>query len=87
MDRAARQLEDFRKNAHGIARIGIRDQGSGIRESGIRAQRISSPSAECYAYFSAEFGLVDCFASLLGLGVLAGDHLKSASDLVYRLWE
>ena len=37
---------------------------------------------ECYAYFSAEFGLVDCLPIYSGgLGVLAGDHLKSASDL------
>ena len=32
--------------------------------------------------FSAEFGLVDCLPIYSGgLGVLAGDHLKSASDL------
>jgi len=37
---------------------------------------------ECYAYFSAEFGLTDCLPVYSGgLGVLAGDHLKSASDL------
>ena len=42
----------------------------------------SSESEECYAYFSAEFGLVDCLPIYSGgLGVLAGDHLKSASDL------
>ena len=36
----------------------------------------------CYAYFSAEFGLTDCLPIYSGgLGVLAGDHLKSASDL------
>lgn len=34
------------------------------------------------AYFSAEFGLVECLPIYSGgLGVLAGDHLKSASDL------
>jgi starch phosphorylase len=34
------------------------------------------------AYFSAEFGLTDCIPNYSGgLGVLAGDHLKSASDL------
>jgi starch phosphorylase len=36
----------------------------------------------CYAYFSAEFGLTDSLPIYSGgLGVLAGDHLKSASDL------
>lgn len=34
------------------------------------------------AYFSAEFGLTECLQIYSGgLGVLAGDHLKSASDL------
>ena len=34
------------------------------------------------AYFSAEFGLADCLPIYSGgLGVLAGDHLKSASNL------
>jgi starch phosphorylase len=44
-------------------------------------QRSQKPK-ECFAYFSAEFGLVDCLPIYSGgLGVLAGDHLKSASDL------
>ena len=34
------------------------------------------------AYFSAEFGLTECMPNYSGgLGVLSGDHLKSASDL------
>jgi starch phosphorylase len=34
------------------------------------------------AYFSAEFGLTECLPNYSGgLGVLSGDHLKSASDL------
>lgn len=34
------------------------------------------------AYFSAEFGVTECLAIFAGgLGILAGDHLKSASDL------
>ena len=34
------------------------------------------------AYFSAEFGVAECLPIFAGgLGVLAGDHLKSASDL------
>ncbi len=42
------------------------------------------PSAEnlLVAYFSAEFGLTECLSIFAGgLGVLAGDHVKSASDL------
>jgi starch phosphorylase len=38
------------------------------------------------AYFSAEFGLTECLAIYSGgLGVLSGDHLKSASDLAIPL--
>lgn len=34
------------------------------------------------AYFSAEFGITECLSIFAGgLGVLAGDHVKSASDL------
>ncbi len=34
-----------------------------------------------FAYFSAEFGLTECLPNYAGgLGILAGDHLKSASD-------
>ena len=34
------------------------------------------------AYFSAEFGLTECLSIFAGgLGMLAGDHLKSSSDL------
>jgi glycogen phosphorylase len=44
-------------------------------------QRSSSP-LQCVAYFSPEFGLSETLAQYSGgLGVLAGDHLKSASDL------
>ncbi|MEO1294641.1 MAG: alpha-glucan family phosphorylase, partial [Cyanobacteria bacterium J06636_16] len=44
--------------------------------------RPQPPENECYAYFSMEFGLTSCMPVYSGgLGVLAGDHLKSASDL------
>lgn len=37
---------------------------------------------QCIAYFSAEFGVTECLSIYAGgLGVLAGDHLKAASDL------
>ncbi len=36
----------------------------------------------CVAYFSAEFGVTECIPIYSGgLGILSGDHLKSASDL------
>jgi len=44
--------------------------------------RLQPVEHECYAYFSMEFGLTSCMPVYSGgLGVLAGDHLKSASDL------
>ena len=46
-------------------------------------EKICSKCAEpIIAYFSAEFGIHECLSLYSGgLGVLAGDHLKSASDL------
>ncbi len=46
-------------------------------------QRVHSPAGKLLvAYFSAEFGLTECVSIFAGgLGVLAGDHVKSASDL------
>jgi glycogen phosphorylase len=45
-------------------------------------RRHGSADAELVAYFSAEFGITECLRIFAGgLGVLAGDHLKSASDL------
>lgn len=65
MERAVRQLEEY-----------LAEQSTWYqKQRGVARQ-------ECYAYFSAEFGLTDCLPIYSGgLGVLAGDHLKSASDL------
>ncbi len=65
MDRAAQRLEDYRRD-----RIWY------------KKHRSNPVPGECYAYFSMEFGLTSCMPVYSGgLGVLAGDHLKSASDL------
>lgn len=65
MQRAAGQLDDYLKERNWF-----------------RKHRPKEKQQECYAYFSAEFGLSDCLPIYSGgLGVLAGDHLKSASDL------
>jgi starch phosphorylase len=44
---------------------------------------VRSKESKCsFAYFSAEFGIHECLPIYAGgLGILAGDHLKSASDL------
>jgi starch phosphorylase len=45
-------------------------------------KREDKQAQECYAYFCAEYGLTHCLPIYSGgLGILAGDHLKSASDL------
>src|SRR5438093_3231164 len=41
----------------------------------------TAPDGELIAYFSAEYGLTECLPIYSGgLGILSGDHLKSASD-------
>ncbi len=89
MDRAARQLDDYlqertwyekhRQKAEGLTmKDEVTEDTSSLQPSTFKLHT----SKECYAYFSAEFGLVDCLPIYSGgLGVLAGDHLKSASDL------
>ena len=42
----------------------------------------AAPSSMLVAYFSMEYGLLDCMPIYSGgLGVLSGDHLKASSDL------
>ncbi len=46
------------------------------------SKNVSKDSRPRIAYFSLEFGLAECIPIYSGgLGILAGDHLKSASDL------
>ncbi|HEY9616998.1 MAG TPA: alpha-glucan family phosphorylase [Microcoleaceae cyanobacterium] len=72
MERASRQLDDYLQE---------RTWHRKHRNQSTIANNATT-SQECYAYFSAEFGLTDCLPIYSGgLGVLAGDHLKSASDL------
>lgn len=45
-------------------------------------RRHGAADEKLVAYFSAEFGITECLRIFSGgLGILAGDHLKSASDL------
>ncbi|MFN8528934.1 MAG: alpha-glucan family phosphorylase [Anaerolineae bacterium] len=46
------------------------------------AQHHGSDASPIYAYFSMEFGITECVQNYSGgLGILSGDHMKSASDL------
>ena len=60
------------------AAASLRDELGAPSELGGRA----APADFLAAYFCAEFGLTECFQIYSGgLGLLAGDHLKSASQL------
>jgi starch phosphorylase len=77
MERAVRQLDEYLQE-----RTWYRKQRSQQLALKSQDEPKTTPKAECYAYFCAEFGLVDSLPIYSGgLGVLAGDHLKSASDL------
>lgn len=53
-----------------------------ISQPRIQTEEYSSDEPLRVAYFSAEFGLSECLPIYSGgLGILSGDHLKSASDL------
>ncbi|MFB2837618.1 alpha-glucan family phosphorylase [Floridanema evergladense] len=89
MERAAQQLEDYHHRLTWYHKNRKLSTGSKVASSGEdsealphRYDSLSTNQTECYAYFSMEFGLTDCLPIYSGgLGVLAGDHLKSASDL------
>jgi starch phosphorylase len=58
----------------------LRDYVSG--KSSWYWRQFGPPSRPLVAYFSMEFGLTECLPVYSGgLGILAGDHLKSASEL------
>ncbi len=66
-DRLAKVLDEFREY---------------MQEPGTWARRHAPHLADPVAYFSAEFGLHESLRIYSGgLGILAGDHMKSASDL------
>ncbi|UCF20120.1 MAG: alpha-glucan family phosphorylase [Gemmatimonadota bacterium] len=53
-----------------------------VGESTWYRRKLGAPDGRLAAYFSAEFGTTECLSIFAGgLGVLAGDHLKSASDI------
>ncbi len=53
-----------------------------MSEKGAYSFLLSQPIDFTIAYFSMEFGITECIPIYSGgLGVLAGDHLKSSSDL------
>jgi starch phosphorylase len=56
------------------------------RQSAYLNATAQSPEAPRIAYFSMEYGLLDCMQIYSGgLGILSGDHLKAASDSDFAL--
>ena len=63
---------------------GVKEELAGyLKEPKTWFQKVHGESSNLMvAYFSAEFGITECLPIYSGgLGILAGDHLKSASDL------
>jgi glycogen phosphorylase len=72
LDRAARDPDYRRELAGAVAEL----------SAYLEADPNGQPDPPRIAYFSAEFGLASCLPIYSGgLGVLSGDHVKSASDL------
>jgi len=71
--------DGFRSHLDGVLRYF--DAYMSKEKSWFRREFGASPEP-LVAYFSAEFGLTECLSIFAGgLGLLAGEHLKSASDL------
>ncbi len=72
VDRLEERVDDLWRDLHDY--LGARDTWYGPPEEPMDRPLV--------AYFSAEYGLTECLRIYSGgLGILAGDHLKAASDL------
>ncbi|MFP3896402.1 MAG: alpha-glucan family phosphorylase [Anaerolineales bacterium] len=66
MNRICQDLDEYMAKGDTWFNLNVGDEASGLR----------------VAYFSMEFGITECIPNYSGgLGVLSGDHLKSASNL------
>ncbi|MGH2518398.1 MAG: alpha-glucan family phosphorylase, partial [Chloroflexota bacterium] len=80
---AVRDLTDEQLQQLAAAGFGARLERAQAHQ---QAYLAGAPRTRKVAYFSAEFGLHECLPIYSGgLGVLAGDHIKSASDLALPL--
>ncbi len=81
---SAARLEDLAKDEGFVAHLNevCASFDSYMQEDLTWYSRTHKSDGLLAAYFSAEFGVTECMSIFAGgLGVLAGDHLKSASDL------
>ncbi|MFC8304825.1 alpha-glucan family phosphorylase [Specibacter sp. NPDC057265] len=77
------QLQKLADNPEVVARVAAASQNLEAYLSEPRwYQGLGAEAPQCVAYFSPEFGITEVLPQYSGgLGILAGDHLKSASDL------
>ncbi|MDJ0318046.1 MULTISPECIES: alpha-glucan family phosphorylase [Arthrobacter] len=77
------QLLDLATNPEIVARVAAAETSLETYLSEPRwYQGLGAEAPACIAYFSPEFGITEVLPQYSGgLGILAGDHLKSASDL------
>ncbi|MGB6582773.1 MAG: alpha-glucan family phosphorylase, partial [Streptosporangiaceae bacterium] len=81
LNEAERDLRHYMSEPRWFASAGSGDQAGPEGRPGPQAQR-SPQSPTAIAYFSPEYGITAALPQYSGgLGILAGDHLKSASDL------
>jgi len=80
LERVARDLDSYLHNSRSWFE---RVHGTSVAANTAGGAATPGASADpLVAYFSPEFGITDCLQIFAGgLGLLAGDHLKSASDL------
>ncbi|GAB4159143.1 MAG: glycosyltransferase family 1 protein [Cyanobacteria bacterium J069] len=82
MERVVWQLEDYLRQPSWFRKKRLTKSTTTNGKTPQMPTGAETGTTDCYAYFSAEFGLTSCLPIYSGgLGVLAGDHLKSASDL------
>ena len=78
------QLESAAKDDGFITQLNqvYRDFQRYMKNTGMFQHDLDKPLDFTIAYFSAEYGISECLPVYSGgLGILSGDHLKSASDL------
>jgi starch phosphorylase len=77
------RLSELAEDTAFVARVeGLRDDLHAYLEEPRWYQSLGGDTAGTIAYFSPEFGIAAALPQYSGgLGILAGDHLKSASDL------
>ena len=77
------EIEKLQNNKNFITRLHtVHKEMLEYLKEGMNHVDIKYPKGQCIAYFCAEFGLHESFPNYSGgLGILAGDHIKTASDL------